>query len=71
VAVVFRRIIETAGRLDILVNVAWGGYEQMVEDGETSDPRSECVVLRVRIPEATTSRILDQVNRRASQIRTS
>jgi dehydrogenase/reductase SDR family member 1 len=33
VAEVFRRIEETAGRLDILVNVAWGGYERMVEDG--------------------------------------
>jgi NAD(P)-dependent dehydrogenase (short-subunit alcohol dehydrogenase family) len=33
VAEVFRRIDETAGRLDILVNVAWGGYERMVEDG--------------------------------------
>jgi dehydrogenase/reductase SDR family member 1 len=33
VAEVFRHIDETAGRLDILVNVAWGGYERMVEDG--------------------------------------
>jgi NAD(P)-dependent dehydrogenase (short-subunit alcohol dehydrogenase family) len=33
VAGVFRHIEETAGRLDILVNVAWGGYERMVEDG--------------------------------------
>ncbi len=33
VAGVFRQIEETAGRLDILVNVAWGGYERMVEDG--------------------------------------
>ena len=33
VAEVFRHINETAGRLDILVNVAWGGYERMVEDG--------------------------------------
>jgi NAD(P)-dependent dehydrogenase (short-subunit alcohol dehydrogenase family) len=33
VAEVFREIEETAGRLDILVNVAWGGYERMVEDG--------------------------------------
>jgi NAD(P)-dependent dehydrogenase (short-subunit alcohol dehydrogenase family) len=30
---VFRQIEESAGRLDILVNVAWGGYERMVEDG--------------------------------------
>ena len=33
VAEVFRHIDEKAGRLDILVNVAWGGYERMVEDG--------------------------------------
>jgi NAD(P)-dependent dehydrogenase (short-subunit alcohol dehydrogenase family) len=33
VAEVFREIERTVGRLDILVNVAWGGYEQMVEDG--------------------------------------
>jgi len=33
VAKVFRQIEETAGRLDILANVAWGGYERMVEDG--------------------------------------
>src|SRR5438874_9365397 len=33
VAHVFRTIEETTGKLDILVNVAWGGYERMVEDG--------------------------------------
>jgi dehydrogenase/reductase SDR family member 1 len=33
VAEAFNRIQATAGRLDILVNVAWGGYERMVEDG--------------------------------------
>ncbi len=33
VAEVFRDIEETAGRLDVLVNVAWGGYERMVEGG--------------------------------------
>ena len=33
VAEVFRRIDNEAGRLTILVNVAWGGYERMVEDG--------------------------------------
>jgi dehydrogenase/reductase SDR family member 1 len=33
VASVFQRVDETAGRLDILVNVAWGGYERMVEAG--------------------------------------
>ena len=30
---VFQRIDRDAGRLDILVNSAWGGYERMVEDG--------------------------------------
>lgn len=33
VAEVFRQVDEVGGRLDILVNVAWGGYERMVEDG--------------------------------------
>jgi NAD(P)-dependent dehydrogenase (short-subunit alcohol dehydrogenase family) len=30
----FRQIEDRAGRLDILVNNAWGGYERMVEDGK-------------------------------------
>ena len=30
----FQRISEEGGGLDILVNCAWGGYEQMVENGE-------------------------------------
>lgn len=34
VAEAFRQVEESAGRLDILVNVAWGGYERMVEDGQ-------------------------------------
>jgi dehydrogenase/reductase SDR family member 1 len=34
VAEVFREIAVTTGRLDILVNVAWGGYERMVEAGQ-------------------------------------
>jgi NAD(P)-dependent dehydrogenase (short-subunit alcohol dehydrogenase family) len=34
VAEMFRHIQESAGKLDILVNVAWGGYERMVEDGK-------------------------------------
>jgi len=33
VASVFSQIDRDAGTLDILVNVAWGGYERMVEDG--------------------------------------
>jgi NAD(P)-dependent dehydrogenase (short-subunit alcohol dehydrogenase family) len=33
VAAVFRQIQQETGRLDILVNSAWGGYERMVEDG--------------------------------------
>src|SRR5262245_35495353 len=34
VAAVFNEIRETTRGLDILVNVAWGGYERMVEDGK-------------------------------------
>ena len=30
----FKRIIDERGRLDILVNSIWGGYENMVENGE-------------------------------------
>lgn len=33
-AAVFDRVKTEAGRLDILVNSAWGGYERMVENGE-------------------------------------
>nr|WP_310782751.1 SDR family NAD(P)-dependent oxidoreductase [Candidatus Palauibacter polyketidifaciens] len=29
----FERIVTEQGRLDVLVNNAWGGYENMVEDG--------------------------------------
>jgi dehydrogenase/reductase SDR family protein 1 len=32
VAEVFRRIADESGRLDILVNAAWGGYERMVDE---------------------------------------
>ena len=28
------RVVDAEGRLDILVNCAWGGYENMLEDGE-------------------------------------
>lgn len=40
VEAVFERIDGETGRLDILVNSAWGGYERMVEDGRFtwSDP---------------------------------
>ena len=34
VEAVFRRIIKEQDRLDILVNNVWGGYENMMEDGE-------------------------------------
>ena len=34
VEVFFRRVSEEQGRLDVLVNSAWGGYERMVEGGE-------------------------------------
>jgi dehydrogenase/reductase SDR family member 1 len=30
---VFRRVADEQGRLDVLVNNVWGGYENMVEDG--------------------------------------
>lgn len=33
-AAVFDRVKTEAGRVDILVNSAWGGYERMVENGE-------------------------------------
>lgn len=32
-AAAFARVEAEAGRLDVLVNAAWGGYERMVEDG--------------------------------------
>ncbi len=34
VARLFQRIETESGRLDLLVNSAWGGYERMVEDGK-------------------------------------
>ncbi len=34
VARVFERIKHDSGRLDVLVNSAWGGYERMVENGQ-------------------------------------
>lgn len=34
VARVFEQIDQRAGRIDILVTVAWGGYERMVENGQ-------------------------------------
>ena len=30
----FKRVVDERGRLDILVNSVWGGYENMVEDGQ-------------------------------------
>lgn len=33
-ALVFQRVSEDAGGLDLLVNSAWGGYERMSENGE-------------------------------------
>jgi NAD(P)-dependent dehydrogenase (short-subunit alcohol dehydrogenase family) len=35
----FRQISDQHGRLDILVNNVWGGYEHMVENGEFTWPR--------------------------------
>src|SRR2546423_15170903 len=34
----FRRIADEQGRLDVLVNNVWGGYENMVEGGELRWP---------------------------------
>ena len=34
VQAIFNRIAEREGRLDILVNNVWGGYENMMEDGK-------------------------------------
>jgi dehydrogenase/reductase SDR family protein 1 len=34
VAVVFERIAQAAGTVDILVNGVWGGYDDMLENGE-------------------------------------
>ena len=34
VETVFRRVLDEQGRLDVLVNSVWGGYERMVEDGK-------------------------------------
>jgi len=35
---VFRHVATATGSLDVLVNNAWGGYEQMVEDGKFTWP---------------------------------
>jgi NAD(P)-dependent dehydrogenase (short-subunit alcohol dehydrogenase family) len=35
----FARILRDAGAVDVLVNSVWGGYEQMVEDGQFTWPR--------------------------------
>jgi len=34
----FERVASEAGRLDVLANNAWGGYERMVEDGRFTWP---------------------------------
>ncbi|MGD2070789.1 MAG: SDR family NAD(P)-dependent oxidoreductase, partial [Gemmatimonadota bacterium] len=39
VAALFEVVEGEAGRLDVLVNSVWGGYERMVEDGEFTWPR--------------------------------
>jgi dehydrogenase/reductase SDR family member 1 len=39
VRLAFRRIVDEQGRLDILVNNVWGGYENMLENGEFTWPR--------------------------------
>lgn len=35
---VFARVQEETGRLDVLVNSAWGGYERMVDNGQFTWP---------------------------------
>ena len=35
----FGRVLEERGRIDVLVNSAWGGYERMSEDGEFTWPK--------------------------------
>jgi dehydrogenase/reductase SDR family protein 1 len=37
--VLFGRVVGEQGRLDVLVNSAWGGYERMMEGGEFTWPR--------------------------------
>ena len=39
VAGVFERLSGEAGRLDVLVNGVWGGYEQMMENGQFTWPQ--------------------------------
>jgi dehydrogenase/reductase SDR family member 1 len=39
VARVFERVTSDAGRLDVLVNGVWGGYEQMMETGQFTWPK--------------------------------
>jgi NAD(P)-dependent dehydrogenase (short-subunit alcohol dehydrogenase family) len=39
VEAVFRRVADERGRLDVLVNNVWGGYENMLEAGEFTWPR--------------------------------
>ena len=34
VEALFRQVLDESGRLDVLVNSAWGGYERMSEDGK-------------------------------------
>jgi NAD(P)-dependent dehydrogenase (short-subunit alcohol dehydrogenase family) len=35
----FERITREAGRIDVLVNTVWGGYERMVDEGEFTWPK--------------------------------
>jgi NAD(P)-dependent dehydrogenase (short-subunit alcohol dehydrogenase family) len=39
VEALFARIARERGRLDVLANAVWGGYERMVENGEFTWPR--------------------------------
>jgi NAD(P)-dependent dehydrogenase (short-subunit alcohol dehydrogenase family) len=39
VAGLFARVAREGGRLDVLANAAWGGYERMLENGEFTWPK--------------------------------
>lgn len=40
VAAAFEQVLQETGRIDVLVNNVWGGYERMVENGEFTWGRS-------------------------------
>ena len=48
VEALFRRIADEQGRLDMLVNSAWGGYENMIEGGEFTWERAVAIAAVAR-----------------------